>query len=116
MAIQYPARKRWFRRQEKAMKTITPIVLAFGLPLLSLLVPASAGAKTMTEDWYLAGPRSGADVRRVEHAVKALPGVSYLDVSQATLEVRFDNTKLNDAQLRAAVAQAGAFRLTRRVD
>jgi copper chaperone CopZ len=98
------------------MKTMTPYVLAFGLPLASLFVSTLAQAKSVTENWYLEGPRSGADVKRVERAVRGLPGVSYYEVSQATLEVRFDNRKLNDAALREAVARAGDYRLTRRVE
>jgi copper chaperone CopZ len=98
------------------MKTMTPYILALGLPFASLFMPALAQAKTVTENWYLQGPHNGADVQRVQRAVGKLPGVLFCDVSQATLEVRFDNQKLNDAQLRAAVAHAGDYRLTRRVD
>jgi len=79
-----------------------------------------ASAKTVTENWYVAGIHSGADVRHVRDAVKHLPGVTYLDVSQATLEIKFDDQKLTDRQLEAAVAHAGAhpgdFRLTQKVD
>jgi copper chaperone CopZ len=98
------------------MKTMTPYILALALPFASLFVPALAQAKTVTENWYLEGPHNGADVRRVERAVRRLPGVLFCDVSQATLEVRFDSQKLNDGKLRAAVAHAGDYRLTRRVD
>jgi copper chaperone CopZ len=98
------------------MKTIAPYLLGFGLMLVSLLFPAQAQAKNVTENWYLEGPRSGADVKRVERAIRDLPGISYYDVSQATLEVRFDNQRINDAVLQAAVAHAGDYRLTRRVD
>jgi hypothetical protein len=98
------------------MKKMTAYVFALALPVASLFVSALAQAKTVTEDWYLEGPRNGADVQRVERAVRSLPGVLYYEVSEATLQVRFDNQRLNDTALRAAVAHAGDYRLSRRVD
>jgi copper chaperone CopZ len=97
------------------MKTITPIVLALAMPLGSLFVAGVAEAKTVNESWYLEGPHNGADVKRVERAVQHLPGVKSYEVSQATLDIRFDDQKLTDAQLRAAVAHAGHYRLTQKV-
>lgn len=104
-----------------AFKAIAPYVLALTLPCASLCTLAGvANAKSVTENWYVAGVHNGADVRHVRDALKHLPGVTYLGVSQATLEIRFDNQKLSDRQLEAAVAHAGAhpgeFRLTQKVD
>ncbi|HTV24054.1 MAG TPA: heavy-metal-associated domain-containing protein [Polyangiaceae bacterium] len=97
------------------MKTIASFIAVVGL-LGALLVPSVAVAKTVNESWYLAGPRSGADVKRVERAVQHLPGVKSFEVSEATLDIRFDDQKLTDARLRAAVAHAGNFRLHRPTD
>jgi copper chaperone CopZ len=102
--------------KESAMKTMTPYVLALALPMTTVFFSGVAHSKTVTEDWYLEGPRSGADVKRVENAIRALPGVSYAEVSEATVQVRFDNQKVDDARLRAAVAHAGDFHLKQRVD
>jgi len=98
------------------MKALKFAAVVLAIPFATLLYPTVARAKTVSESWYLEGPRSGADVKRVEIALRRLPGVSSLEVSQATVDVRFDNAKLSDAQLKAAVAHAGDFRLTRRVD
>ena len=95
------------------MKTMTPYLLALALPLGALFSAASAEAKMVDESWYLEGPHNGADVKRVERAVKDLPGVKFCEVSQATLDIRFDDQKLTDARLRSAVAQAGPYRLNR---
>ena len=98
------------------MNVLKSAAVVLAIPCAALLYSAVAQAKTVSESWYLDGPRSGADVKRVETALRHLPGVSSLEVSQATVDVRFDHEKLSDAQLRAAVAHAGDFRLTRRAD
>jgi copper chaperone CopZ len=98
------------------MNALRFATIALAVPLGALFIPAVAQARVVTESWYLEGPRSGADVKRVEDALRHLPGVSSFEVSQATLDVRFDDQKINDARLKAAVAQAGGFRLTRRAD
>lgn len=95
------------------MKPMASYVLALALPLGSLFAAGMAEAKMVNESWNLEGPRSGADVERVERAVKHLPGVKDVEVTQATLDIRYDDQKLSEAQLREAVAKAGKFRLTR---
>jgi len=95
------------------MKTMASYVLALALPLGSLFAASMAHAKMVNESWNLQGPRSGADVERIKQAVKQLPGVKDVEVTQATLDVRYDDEKLSEAQLREAVEKAGDFRLNR---
>ena len=98
------------------MKTMASYVLALALPLGSLFAAGVAEAKMVNESWDLEGPRSGADVQRIEREIKQLPGVKDFQVTQATLDIRYDDERLSEAQLRSAVAKAGDFRLMRPVE
>jgi copper chaperone CopZ len=98
------------------MKTMASYVLALALPLGSLFAAGAAQAKTVNESWNLEGPRSGDDVKRIEREIKQLPGVKDFQLTQASLDIRYDDEKLSEAQLREAVAKAGDFRLMRPVE
>jgi len=95
------------------MKTMAPYVLGLALPLGSLFAAGVAEAKMVNETWNIEGPRSGDDVKRIEKAVEQLPGVKHFEVTQATLDILYDDERLSEAQLRTAVADAGDFRLIR---
>jgi copper chaperone CopZ len=98
------------------MKTMASYVLALALPLGSLFGSTVAEAKMVNESWNLEGPRSGADVKRIEREIKQLPGVETFQLTQASLDIRYDDEKLSEAQLREAIAKAGDFRLMRPVE
>jgi copper chaperone CopZ len=98
------------------MKTMASYALAVALPLGSLFAAGIAEAKMVNESWNLQGPRSGADVERIKREIKQLPGVKDFQLSQATLDIRYDDEKLSETQLREAVAKAGDFRLRRPVE
>jgi copper chaperone CopZ len=98
------------------MRTMASYVLALALPLGSLFASGVAEAKMVNESWSLEGPRSGADVKRIEREIQRLPGVKDFQLTQASLDIRYDDEKLSQAQLREAIAKAGDFRLMRPVE
>jgi copper chaperone CopZ len=98
------------------MKTMASYILALALPLGGLFAASVAEAKMVNESWNIEGPRSGADVQRIEREIKQLPGVKDFQVTQATLDIRYDDEQMSEAQLREAVARAGDFRLMRPVE
>jgi copper chaperone CopZ len=99
------------------MTSIRSIALVLALSGASLvMLPTLAHAKTVTEGWYVEGMHAGADVRHVRDAVKHLPSVSYVEVSQATVDVTFDNHELSRADIAMALAHAGGYRLMQRYE
>jgi copper chaperone CopZ len=107
------------------MKAMAPYLLAMGLSAVGLCAqPEIAHATTVTETWDVEGMHSGADVKQVRNALRTIPGISVQEVTQADVEIRFDNQKLTDSQLRTRMAQALAqvstpqhpFRLMQKAD
>jgi copper chaperone CopZ len=81
-----------------------------------VMLPTLAHAKTVTDGWYVEGMHGSADVRHVRDAVKRLPSVTYVKVSQATVDVSFDDRALSRADIAAAIAHAGSYRLMQRYE
>jgi len=99
------------------MKALGTRMLAVALSCATLGVGQQvAQAKTVTEDWAVAGMHSGADVEHVRVALLHLPGITRVEVTQATVELTFDNQSVNERQIRAAIAHAGDFQLRQRID
>ncbi len=95
------------------MKTLRAYALVLTLPWLGLCTWQSiAHAKDVRESWNVEGMHNATDVRQVRDALRHLPGVTYVSMTQATAEIELDNKMLSDAQLCAAVARAGNFHLT----
>ena len=98
------------------MKTLGSIVAVFAIPASILAAQPSAAAEARTESWVVYGIHNAADARHVRDALQHVPGVSYVSVSQATADVSFESEAVTDAQLVAAVAHAGDYRLVRHAD
>lgn len=85
-----------------------------GLPALALIgVSAWASgalAREVTQAWVVDGMRNAADVREVRDAVAQLTGVTYVEMTQATIKVTFDQ-RVSEAQIAAAVDRTGEYRL-----
>jgi copper chaperone CopZ len=99
------------------MTSIRSVARVLALCCASLVtLPALAHAASVNEGWYVEGMHAGADVRRVRDTLKHLPGVSDGRVSLATVDVTFDNRQLSRADIAAALAHAGSYRLMQRYE
>ena len=74
---------------------------------------SSALAREVTHSWVVHGMRNAADVRDVRDAVAQLTGVTDVQMTQATIQVTFDQ-RVNERQIAAAVDRTGEYRLMQR--
>lgn len=85
-----------------------------GLPALVLIGvsawASSALAREVTQTWVVDGMRNAADVRDVRDAVAQLTGVTSVEMTQATIQVTFDQ-RVSERQIAAAVDRTGEYRL-----
>jgi copper chaperone CopZ len=88
-----------------------------GLPALVFVAfgawASSALAREVTHSWVVHGMRNAADVRDVRDAVAQLTGVTDVQMTQATIQVTFDQ-RVSEKQIAAAVDRTGEYRLMQR--
>lgn len=98
------------------MNQVSPRALRWLAPLLGItLATGLASAKVVTEVWQVKGIHTAADERKVHDAITALPSVSTAIVHKDNVRLTFDDQKLQDPAIKAAVAKAGSFELMTRM-
>ncbi len=84
--------------------------IALGL-LVAVLTGANALAKPARTIWRVQGVSTTQDEAAIEAAVRALPGVTRAYTTRTFVSVSFDDSRMTPAMLRAAIGEAGAFRV-----
>jgi copper chaperone CopZ len=85
------------------------------LPLAMTALPSLALAKTAKESWHVKGITNTTDATKVQDAIKQVPGVTQVSANKSKVSVTFDDTKVDEAKLKSAVAGAGSFELTDKI-
>jgi copper chaperone CopZ len=96
------------RNSTRAFRWLAPLM---GITLLTSI----ASAKVITEVWQVKGVHTPADENKLHEAITKLPSVSEAVVRMSTVRVTFDDQKLQDSSIKAAVAQAGKFELVNKI-
>lgn len=96
------------------MQSRRQAIRRLGLPALVLIGfgagASSALAREVTRTWVIDGMRNAADVRDVRDAVAQLTGVTDVAMTQATIQVTFDQ-RVSAKQIAAAVDRTGEYRM-----
>ncbi len=91
-------------------------ILAIVVPVLSLMALSSpVSAKSVSETWRVKGVRTTKDEIKVRTALRHLEGVERVFVTKSYVRLKLDDEKISDEKLRGVVAQAGSYKLTRKL-